>query len=58
MKFKYNLDDTPPFAELLLFGLQWLAIAVPTIIIIGNVVSGLESGGPFFRYSIFKNYSS
>ncbi|GBF35745.1 xanthine permease [Desulfocucumis palustris] len=49
MKFKYNLNDIPPFPELVLFGLQWLAIAVPTIIIIGNVVSGLQPGDPFFR---------
>lgn len=41
MQLKYGLDDAPPFWELMLFGLQWLAIAIPGIVIIGKVVSGL-----------------
>ncbi|MFZ5595930.1 MAG: uracil-xanthine permease family protein [Bacillota bacterium] len=40
--FKYGLDDVPPAAELILFGLQWLAISVPTIVIIGAVVAGFH----------------
>jgi len=39
--FKYGLDEHPPLGELLLYGLQWLAITIPTIIIIGKVVAGL-----------------
>ncbi|MDF9408057.1 MAG: putative purine permease YbbY [Pelotomaculum sp. PtaB.Bin013] len=39
MAFKYGLDDVPPPLELILFGLQWLAISVPTIVIIGKVVA-------------------
>jgi xanthine/uracil permease len=40
--FKYDLDDRPPFVELLLFGIQWLAISIPTIVIIGKIVAGLH----------------
>lgn len=42
MKFRYGVDDVPPLGELVLFGLQWLAIAVPTIVIIGKVVAALH----------------
>ena len=38
VEIKYGLDDTPPFFENLLFGLQWLAITVATVIIIGNLM--------------------
>jgi xanthine/uracil permease len=42
VQFRYGLEERPPFGALLLFGLQWLAIAVPGIIIIGKVVGGLH----------------
>ncbi len=42
MDFRYGLDDRPPWRELLLFGLQWLAIALPGILIIGRVVGVLQ----------------
>jgi hypothetical protein len=29
VKYKYGLDETPPFGELVFLGLQWLAIFVP-----------------------------
>lgn len=41
MQLRYRLDDVPPFWEFLFFGLQWLAIAIPGVVIIGKVVSGL-----------------
>ncbi|OAT79287.1 uracil-xanthine permease family protein [Desulfotomaculum copahuensis] len=44
--FKYGLDDTPPIMECILLGLQWLAIVVPIVIIIGKVVSGLHFDNP------------
>ncbi|MCL5935215.1 MAG: purine/pyrimidine permease [Firmicutes bacterium] len=44
--FKYGLDDTPPIMECILLGLQWLAIVVPIVIIIGKVVSGLRFDNP------------
>ncbi len=40
INFKYGLDDVPPLLELLLLGLQWLAIVIPIIIIIGKVIVG------------------
>ena len=46
MQFRYRLDDRPPLLPLLLFGLQWLAIAVPAIVIIGGVVGHLQSSDP------------
>ncbi len=45
MRFKYQLDEWPPFTELLLFGLQWLAISIPGIIIVGKVVSIIHGNG-------------
>ena len=42
MAFKYGLDDVPPPGVLILFGLQWLALSVPTIVIIGKVVAGFH----------------
>src|SRR5512139_3449809 len=42
MRLKYGLDSRPPFWELLLFSLQWLAVVVPGIAIIGNVVSRFQ----------------
>ena len=35
---KHQLDEWPSFGELLLLGLQWLAISIPGIIIVGKVV--------------------
>jgi len=46
MEFSYHLDERPPLGDLLLFGLQWLAIALPSIVIIGRVVAGLHTAGP------------
>lgn len=45
MKFKYGLNDKPPVGETLLFGLQWLAISIPSVLIIGKVVAPLHFGG-------------
>lgn len=42
MQLKYGLDDRPPFLEMVVYGLQWLAVAVPSIIVIGKVVVGLH----------------
>lgn len=42
MQLKYRVDDIPPLSELLLFGLQWFAISIPGIVIIGKVVGGLH----------------
>ncbi len=42
MKLKYGLEDRPPFGQLILYGLQWFAIAVPIIVIIGKIASGFH----------------
>lgn len=39
---KYALDEWPPLAQTLIFALQWLAITLATVIIIGKVVAGLH----------------
>lgn len=49
MEFTYGIDDRPRPASLLIFGLQWLAVSVPAILIIGKVVAGLY-GGPAIPY--------
>lgn len=46
MEFKHQLDEWPPFAELMLLGLQWLAISIPGIIIAGKVVGALHYDSP------------
>jgi xanthine/uracil permease len=46
IKLKYGLDETPPIAELLLLGLQWFAIIVPVVIIVGKIVAGLHFSNP------------
>ncbi|MBI5606625.1 MAG: purine/pyrimidine permease [Deltaproteobacteria bacterium] len=42
MQFKYGLDDKPPLGENLLLGVQWLFIAIPSIMIIGKIVGGFH----------------
>ncbi|MHB1654728.1 MAG: uracil-xanthine permease family protein, partial [Desulfitobacteriaceae bacterium] len=44
--FKYGIDDRPAFWKLTLFGLQWLAVAIPMILIIGRVGAGLQYSDP------------
>lgn len=45
MKFKYGLNEIPPLGHLLLFGMQWLAIIIPIIIIMGTAVTSLNPSG-------------
>jgi xanthine/uracil permease len=40
--FKYGLDDKPPFGENVLLGLQWLFIAIPSIVIIVKILGSLH----------------
>jgi len=37
MQFKYSLNERPPFSEILLYGLQWFAVTLPIIIVIGKI---------------------
>lgn len=50
MQLDYKLDEKPPKVENLLFGIQWLAVTIPIIIIIGNVVASFASGGSGVNY--------
>lgn len=46
MKLTYGIDDRPKPSAQLVFGLQWLAVSVPAILIIGKVVASLYGGPP------------
>ena len=37
MQFKYGLDERPPISETILYGLQWFAVTIPVIIVIGKI---------------------
>lgn len=42
MELKYGLDDRPGSGEMLLYGLQWLAIGIPSMLIAGKVIAGFH----------------
>ena len=46
VQFKYGLDDKLPVGENWLLGLQWLFIALPSILIIGKIVGGVHFTSP------------
>jgi len=50
MEFSYGIDDRPRPAPLLIYGLQWLAVSVPLVLIIGRVVAALDTGGSAVPY--------
>lgn len=41
MQLKYTIEDKPQGKENLLYGLQWLAVTLPAVIILGKVLGGL-----------------
>ena len=41
MRFSYGLEDKPPFGHNLLYGLQWLIIALPSILITGKIMGAV-----------------
>ncbi len=48
MEFRYGLEDRPPLGESLLMGLQWCAIMLPFLIILGRIAAAYhlaDSGG-------------
>ncbi|MGD9212554.1 MAG: solute carrier family 23 protein, partial [Desulfobacteraceae bacterium] len=45
-EIKYGLDERPPLFRSLIFGLQWLAITIASVVIIGKVVAGLHFDDP------------
>ena len=42
MKLRYDIEDRPPLMALLLYALQWLAISVPSLVILCQVMSTLQ----------------
>lgn len=55
---KYNLEDKPKLAPLILYALQWWVVALPSIVILGLVVSKLHFGNDidaqtFYMQKIF-----
>lgn len=42
MHFKYGLDERPPFSETVLYGLQWFAVTIPIIIVIGKITGAFH----------------
>lgn len=46
MKYAYELDQHPPFLKSFLFGLQWAAIAISLIIILGKVAGSMHFSEP------------
>jgi len=49
MQFEYGLDQRVPFLKSLLFGLQWAALIISCIIILGKVVGDLHFSDPLGR---------
>ena len=49
VKLRYGLDDRPPVGETALYSLQWLAVSLPFIVIIGTVAAGHHSADPGLR---------
>ncbi|NLB87797.1 MAG: purine/pyrimidine permease [Syntrophomonadaceae bacterium] len=43
MELKYQIEDRPSWKENLVYGLQWLAVTLPAIVIIGKVLGGLNN---------------
>ncbi|HYA13252.1 MAG TPA: solute carrier family 23 protein [Syntrophales bacterium] len=46
MEFKYGLEDKPPLGESLLMGLQWCALLVPFMIILGKIAGAVHFTSP------------
>lgn len=42
----YGLDEKPPLMTTLVYGLQWLAVSLPTIIIIGQTAASIHFSDP------------
>jgi len=46
LNLKYGLNDRPPLLELIIYGIQWMVIAIPMIITVGKVVAGIQLDTP------------
>ena len=50
MNLHYNLDERPPLFKLLLYGLQWLAVSVPALVILAQVMTSLQADADGVTY--------
>lgn len=57
VQLRYGLEDRPPAGELALYGLQWFAVTIPVIIIIGKVAAGLHAHSPADEISYIQKLS-
>ena len=48
-QFEYGLNQRVPFLKSVLFGLQWAALIISSMIILGKVVGDLHSSDPLAR---------
>jgi len=49
MQFEYGLDQRVPFLKSFVLGVQWAALIISTVIILGKVVGDLHFGAPLGR---------
>jgi xanthine/uracil permease len=49
VKLRYGLDERPPVGETALYALQWLAVSLPFVVIIGTVAAGHHFADPGLR---------
>lgn len=49
INLRYGLDDRPPVGETLLLGLQWLALSLPFVVIVGTVAAAQHFDDPLVR---------
>lgn len=42
MELKYMIEDKPPWNEMLLYGMQWLAVTIPAVIILGKLLGSMD----------------
>ncbi len=50
MDLSYDIDEKPKLTDLIIFGLQWLAVSIPSILIIGKVVGDLHGGSAIIYF--------
>ncbi len=49
MKLQYGLDERPPFIKSCLMGIQWAAILISAVIILGKVVGAIQFSEPLHQ---------
>lgn len=46
IKLRYGVDEKLPFWDTFFYGLQWLAVSLPTIVVLGQIVANLHFSDP------------